>query len=161
MIKNLTMKHAVSIASIYLVLLASFLIMSFYPKETGITNNSLVVTATAAAPEGKTLVPKNVIIGDDDITQVELEYRVKIIGTSFDNDQLNVACTNIRIGDKEEYADIVNISVEKRLSKDKNEVIVTVAVSIDEPKNYQQYSAVQNHPITMDIVFTAYRYFDL
>lgn len=155
------MKHAVSVVSIYFILLVSFLIMSFYVKDTSISNNSMVVSATVTAPEGKTLVPKNVIQGNDDITQVELEYRAKIIGTSFDDNQLNVACTNIRIGNNKEYADIVNISVDKKLSEDKNEVIVTVAVSINEPKDYQEYTAVKNRPITMDIVFSAYRYFDL
>jgi hypothetical protein len=114
----------------------------------------LIVTAVASVPEGKNLIPLTAIQGENDITEIELMYSVAITNEITDEDDLNVEVTNIKIGNSEIYAHIVNVSIEKNLN-DKNEFDIDVKVSIDEPETLEVYQFVKNREITFDLLFTA------
>lgn len=123
--------------------------------------NSLVVTAVVSTPMGKNLIPVTAIPGENDVTEVELTYNVKMVNSVLDLDDLYIQTLNVTIGDEKTYSNLVNISIEKKITNFKNELLVIVTVSLNEPEDKFVYEAIKNQPIQFDLRFSSINFIEI
>lgn len=71
----------------------------------------LEVDAQAVVPAGKVLVPSGVVLKPNDVTQIVLEYNVRISEPISNNLTLSVTASDIKIGVDSTHASLVNILI--------------------------------------------------
>jgi hypothetical protein len=117
---------------------------------------TLVVSATATVPNGKTLVPTSVILGANDVKEIVLNYDVVLSKKAYNDLTLSVMATNVTIGNDETYANLVNITINPTTTNINNDKInVTVVITLSEPEDEVAYLAIKNQPIKFDLNFSA------
>lgn len=115
----------------------------------------LVVAVNATAPAGKVLVPAGVVLGVNDVNQIELTYDVNLSKEAQSALTLAVTASNVKIGGDATNAGLVNIAISPNQSVNSSVVTVTVTVTLTEPDTEVIYNAIINNDITFDLTFIA------
>ena len=119
----------------------------------GVTLN---VSAVAAAPVGKVLVPAGVVLKANDVDEIVLTYNVALDQAALTALNLSVVASDIQIGGTTDNADLVNISISQASATVNDaDVLVTVTVTIDEPSTQAIYDLIKNQSITFTLTFTS------
>ena len=103
------------------------------------------------------LVPSGVVMKEDDVTEVEIDFIVTLDSTDLvDPLDLNVTIDNIEIGGSVANANLVNAEVKTNPGTIQNApVTVVLTVTLNEPTDETEYDAVANQAITFDVTFEA------
>jgi hypothetical protein len=119
---------------------------------------TLLVSITENVPEGKTLIPADVLQGINDITSVSIKYSVKLDKIPIVSPALNVEANDIKIGGETTYSDLVVISISKPDIVSGDFADVTVLISLkkqSEGITEEAYNAINSQLITFELIFTA------
>lgn len=117
---------------------------------------TLQVSAQATAPAGKVLVPSGVVMGPNDVNEIDLSYNVSLDKAAASALNLDVTSSNVQIGGSTTYASLVNITITPASTtvNDSN-VLVSIVITLTEPADVTAYNAIIGQDITFDLTFLA------
>jgi len=102
------------------------------------------------------LVPEGVVMKEDDITEVDVDFTVTLDQDDLvDPLNLNVDITDKEVGGDADGADLVNAAIDQPETIQNEDEDVVITVSLDEPENEDEYDAIAKQDITFDVEFEA------
>jgi hypothetical protein len=106
--------------------------------------------------DGKNLVPAGVLMGEDDVDSVSFTFTAALTKAAAQDANFSVSVVEgtLKVGGAVTHAGLINVSFEapETITDDAE---FTVTITMNEPKNPDEYNAIANKAVTFNIIIIA------